>query len=112
MRIFLISLLSILVAAVLIPVNIFAQSHFTRSPFAGSHCTRLIQDCAGRQVLIDKNVSRIICSGAGCLRLITYLGAQNKVVAVDSIESKGMIIDARPYQLLTQNFLHFRFLVK
>jgi iron complex transport system substrate-binding protein len=65
---------------------------------------RIIQDAVGRTVTIPKDVTRVICSGAGCLRLLTYLGAQDYIVAVDSIELKGSPIDARPYAIANPKF--------
>ena len=46
----------------------------------------------------------IICSGPGCLRLITLLGAQDQVVGVDTMESRRHHFDARPYALATPRF--------
>jgi iron complex transport system substrate-binding protein len=63
-----------------------------------------IKDSIGRLVTIPSEVNRVICSGAGCLRLLTYLQGQDKVVAVDSMETKGMIIDARPYAIANPRF--------
>lgn len=60
---------------------------------------RQITDAAGREVTIPLTVERVICSGPGCLRLLTYLQAQDLIVAVDSIELRGAPIDARPYAI-------------
>ncbi|WP_027186168.1 iron ABC transporter substrate-binding protein [Desulfovibrio inopinatus] len=46
-----------------------------------------------------RNVQHVICSGPGCLRLLVYLEAQDRVVAVDDIETKRRAFDARPYAL-------------
>jgi iron complex transport system substrate-binding protein len=56
-------------------------------------------DASGRKVSIAHRVDRVICSGAGALRLLTYLQAQDRVVAVDSIEKRKTRFDARPYVL-------------
>lgn len=58
-----------------------------------------ITDGYGRSVTIPANPDRIICSGAGCLRYIVYLGAQDKVVGVDSIEKKNQTNEARAYTI-------------
>lgn len=63
-----------------------------------------VVDAEGRSVAIAENVERVICSGAGCLRLLTYLGAQQRVVAVDSLEVRGSPIDARPYAIANPQF--------
>ncbi len=61
--------------------------------------TRTITDTLGREVLIPTQVDRVICSGSGCLRLLVYLQAQDRVVGVDSAEKGGLPFagDARPY---------------
>jgi iron complex transport system substrate-binding protein len=61
--------------------------------------TRVITDAAGRKVTIPKQVTRVICSGSGCLRLLTYLGASDLAVGVDSIEKRGSQVDLRPYAI-------------
>jgi iron complex transport system substrate-binding protein len=65
---------------------------------------KTVKDVSGRMVTIPKDVARVICSGAGCLRLLTYLGAQDRIIAVDSIELSGSLIDARPYAIANPKF--------
>ncbi len=52
----------------------------------------------------DEEIKHVICSGAGCLRLLTYLQAERMVVAVDDIESRRHRFDARPYSLANPQF--------
>jgi iron complex transport system substrate-binding protein len=66
--------------------------------------TQTITDAAGRQVTVPIEVSRVICSGPGALRQLSYLGGQNRVVAVDDIEVKKSRFDARPYALANPKF--------
>lgn len=66
--------------------------------------SRSITDAAGRQLRIPAQVERVICSGAGCLRLLTYLTAQDSIVAVDSSELRGAPVDARPYAIANPQF--------
>ena len=66
--------------------------------------TRTIVDAAGRSVEIPAVVERVICSGPGCLRLLTYLQAEDMAVAADDIESKHTQFDARPYALANPQF--------
>lgn len=66
--------------------------------------TREITDASGRKVVIPEKVRKVICSGSGCLRLLTYLGAHDYIVAVDGIEVKGSPIDARPYAIANPRF--------
>ncbi len=65
---------------------------------------RVITDAAGRKVEIPDRVERIICSGPGALRLLTYLGAQEHAVAVDSMEKRKPRFEARPYALANPQF--------
>lgn len=65
---------------------------------------REIADAAGRTVTVPKAADRAICSGAGCLRLLTYLQAHDRIVGVDSIELRGSPIDARPYAIANPQF--------
>ncbi|MGD9137656.1 MAG: iron ABC transporter substrate-binding protein [Desulfobacterales bacterium] len=66
--------------------------------------TQTITDAAGRQVTVPTEISRVICSGPGALRLLSYLGGQNRVVAVDDIEVRRNRFDARPYALANPQF--------
>ncbi|WP_319763129.1 iron ABC transporter substrate-binding protein [Maridesulfovibrio sp.] len=65
---------------------------------------RTITDMAGRKVEIPAKVERVICSGPGCLRYLTYLQGQNMVVGVDSIERRKTRFDARPYAIANPQF--------
>lgn len=58
-----------------------------------------ITDGFGRDVTVPENVESVICSGAGSLRYLVYLQAQDRVVGVDSLEKKGEEIEGRPYAL-------------
>lgn len=65
---------------------------------------REITDAMGRSVEVPDKVSRVICSGPGALRLLTYLQAQDMAVAVDDIETRRNRFDARPYALANPQF--------
>jgi len=56
-----------------------------------------LTDGFGREVTIPENVERIVCSGAGCLRYLLYLQAQDYVVGVDSMDKKENKYEGRPY---------------
>ncbi len=66
--------------------------------------THKITDAEGRKVIVPEKVKKVICSGSGCLRLLTYLNAHHLIVAVDGIEVKGSPIDARPYAIANPQF--------
>ncbi len=65
---------------------------------------RRITDAAGRRLTLPATVERVICSGPGCLRLLTYIQAQDRVVAVDSLELGNAPVDARPYAIANPRF--------
>jgi iron complex transport system substrate-binding protein len=64
----------------------------------------VITDATGRKVEVPEEVNRVICSGSGCLRLLTYLQAQSLAVAVDDMEVRRRKFDARPYALANPQF--------
>jgi iron complex transport system substrate-binding protein len=66
--------------------------------------SRAVVDASQRTVHVPDSVERVICSGSGCLRLLTYLKAQSMAVAVDDIESRRRSFDARPYALANPQF--------
>ncbi len=63
-----------------------------------------IVDSTGNTVSVPDQVSRIICSGPGALRLITYFNAQELVVAVDDMETARKQFDARPYAIANPGY--------
>ena len=66
--------------------------------------TMTVTDMAGRVLSVADPVNRVICSGPGALRLLTYLGGQDLIVAVDDIETRRRRFDARPYALANPEF--------
>ena len=68
---------------------------------------RVMIDAARREVSLPNRIERVICSGAGCLRLLTYLQAQNLIVAVDDMEKRRQTFDARPYALANPRFKEY-----
>ncbi len=71
---------------------------------AGGVSAAEITDSAGRRHHVPIPAERVICSGPGCLRLLVYLQAQERVVAVDDIEKRRPQFDARPYSLANPQF--------
>jgi iron complex transport system substrate-binding protein len=71
------------------------------SPFVYS---RTFTDTAGRIVEVPESVTKVICSGPGCLRYLSYLDAQDMAVAVDSIEKRNNTFEGRPYALANPQF--------
>jgi iron complex transport system substrate-binding protein len=107
-----ICLISILVATLLLALVMCsgcASNNFpgtgtlkAEDPSASSVAT--ITDGFGRTVTIPVNPERIICSGSGCLRYIVYLGAQDTVVGVDSIEKNVQPQEGRSYVITNPQF--------
>ena len=63
-----------------------------------------VTDMFNRQHTKDTNaINRVVCVGAGALRLYTYVGDMSKIVAVEEIESKASMsakfVSKRPYQV-------------
>jgi iron complex transport system substrate-binding protein len=71
---------------------------------AGNLPVKKVVDAAGNTVVIPNGVKHIICSGSGCLRLVTYLNAQDLVVGVDDIEQRNTQFDARPFAVANPQF--------
>ncbi len=74
------------------------------SPDCVADGTREITDATGRISTIPRKTDKVICSGAGCLRLLTYLKAHDRIAAVDGIELRGSPINARPYAIANPQF--------
>lgn len=66
--------------------------------------TTTITDGYGRTVVIPAKTETIVCSGSGCLRYVSYLGAQGKVVGVDSIEKTPQPVEGRAYAIANPQF--------
>jgi iron complex transport system substrate-binding protein len=61
-----------------------------------------IIDMVGRTVEVPANVEKIVCSGPGCLRLISYINATEKLVGIESFENTNLV--GRPYRLAHPEF--------
>ncbi|WP_049986705.1 ABC transporter substrate-binding protein [Halobellus rufus] len=64
---------------------------------AESASTRTIEDLAGRTVEVPASVESVIGVGSGALRLITYLDAEDHVIAVEDLETTNEKRPFRPY---------------
>ncbi len=74
------------------------------SPAESGNTTITVTDVAGREVVIPADPQRIAVSGSGSTRLVAYLGALDRVVAVDSQDGKTkQNTDVRPYGLANPN---------
>ena len=74
------------------------------SPAESGNTTITVTDVAGRAVVIPADPQRIAVSGSGSTRLVAYLGALDRVVAVDSQDGKTtQNTDVRPCGLANPN---------
>ena len=71
----------------------------TRTDELAESAGTTITDGFGRSVTIPENAEEVVCSGAGSLRYLVYLQAQDRVVGVDSLEKKEAEVEGRPYAL-------------
>ena len=62
-----------------------------------------VKDALGNEFTPDSKIERVICSGSGCLRLLTYLQAQDMIIGVEDNE-KRTSLDPRPYFLANKDF--------
>lgn len=78
----------------------------TQSQSSGEE-TITITDSFGRVVTVPVNPT-VVCSGAGTLRYLTYLQAQDRIVGVDDIELRDDTGDnRRPYSLANPQFKNY-----
>ena len=66
--------------------------------------SKTVSDAMGRVVEVPPSIDAVICSGPGCLRLLTYLQVESLVVAVDDMEGKRRKYDARPYAIANPQY--------
>lgn len=71
---------------------------------AGQALASDVVDALGRPLALDGPARKVLCSGSGALRLLTYLQAQDLIVAVEDIEKRSEAMDARPYFLANPAF--------
>lgn len=74
------------------------------SCIAAESIEKTVTDGFGRSVTIPVPASEVLCSGSGCLRYLTYLGGEDLIIGVDSIEKKDEPMDARGYAILNPQF--------
>lgn len=96
---FALALISILVSGC---TDSSATSQDTLTPEETSTVT--ITDALGREVDIPENTEYVICSGAGALRLLTYLEAEDMIVGIERGETTSTASDGKPYSLANPQF--------
>ncbi len=63
-----------------------------------------VKDAFGDVLSPDGKIEKVLCSGPGCLRLLTYLQAHQTISGVEDIERRNIPIDPRPYFLANPFF--------
>ena len=94
----LIGLLTILIVAVGLCGCMEHNTGEKQTPTTETPKTIKVVDLYGREVEVPKDVNKIVCCGPGCLRLIVYLNATDKVVGVEDAEKKWTPW-GRPYRI-------------
>lgn len=65
--------------------------------------TKKIVDLVGREVEIPNEINRVVCIGAGALRLYSYIGDLDKLCGVEDVDKDntgvGKMLSIRPYKL-------------
>ena len=56
-----------------------------------------VTDMVGRTVTVEGSVDRIVGLGSGALRMLTYVGATDRVVGVEQLETRNEKRPYRPY---------------
>ncbi|MBN1797895.1 MAG: iron ABC transporter substrate-binding protein [Spirochaetales bacterium] len=93
---------NIFIATVLLALVFSCGKNSEQTGQAGAYKTAT--DYLGRTVSLPENPAHIICSGAGCLRYLVYLQCQDRLAAVDSLETRDNFFDARAYALANPDF--------
>ncbi len=82
-----------------------ASNNISETQEAESESTLTVTDALGREVKVPQPVERVVASGSGALRYLTYLQVQDRVVGVDDNEMEGRSKKRpRPYRLANPQF--------
>lgn len=69
-----------------------------------------VTDLLGREVNVPVRPERVVCVGAGALRLYCYLGDMQKLVGVEDVDKEGTgvgtTLSLRPYQMVNADLLN------
>jgi iron complex transport system substrate-binding protein len=78
----------ILAAVLLLSISCRPQSHESKAQ------ATVVEDMQGREVSLPADVGRIVGVRPGALRLLAYMGATDKIVGIEQVETGG---NDRPY---------------
>lgn len=76
----------------------------------GSANGKTVTDLLGREVTVPEKINRVVCIGAGSLRLYTYVGDLSKLVGVEDVDKDGTGVGAtlsiRPYKMVNKDLFN------
>lgn len=68
---------------------------------------KTVTDLLGREVTVPEKINRVVCIGAGSLRLYTYVGDLSKLVGVEDVDKDGKdfngVLSIRPYKMVNKD---------
>lgn len=68
---------------------------------------KTVTDLLGREVTVPEKINRVVCIGAGSLRLYTYVGDLSKLVGVEDVDGDGKdfngVLSIRPYKMVNKD---------
>lgn len=71
---------------------------------------KTVTDLLGREVTVPEKINRVVCIGAGSLRLYTYVGDLSKLVGVEDVDRDGTGVGAtlsiRPYKMVNKDLFN------
>jgi len=89
----------ILIAAIVVTtvfVVVILSSLLSSRP--GGTAGQTVTDLAGREVVVPDSVERLVALGPGALRLVVYLGAEDRIVGIEDFEKRmAQDLYVRPY---------------
>lgn len=71
---------------------------------------KTVTDLLGREVTVPEKINRVVCIGAGSLRLYTYVGDLSKLVGVEDVDKDGnnvgKTLSIRPYKMVNKDLFN------
>ena len=71
---------------------------------------KTVTDLLGREVTVPEKINRVVCIGAGSLRLYTYVGDLSKLVGVEDVDKDGTGVGGglsiRPYKMVNKELFN------
>ena len=71
---------------------------------------KTVTDLLGREVTVPEKINRVVCIGAGSLRLYTYVVDLSKLVGVEDVDKDGTgvgkTLSIRPYKMVNKDLFN------